>query len=817
MKELLLKNKIHLYILGIIFLISAAYVPEAFEGKQLQQSDITQYKGAAAELTDYRNNKDEIILWTNSQFCGMPTYLISGLASHIALKHLRFPKKPYTWEKIFLYLFCGYIMFLSFGARPWVALIGAIGLGLATENLIIITVGHNTKALAIAYLPLIIAGANYLFKKKYLLGLNLFAIGLGLQILVNHLQITYYTGILVGLFFVFKFIKAIQEKTFKDYAVAFALSILGLCLAVGANALPLLLTNEYSKHTIRSKTELTLVKENGEIKTPEKISTGLTSDYAFAYSTGWTDMIATFIPNYSGGDSDRLGLYYGDIGSTSGPKYMGAVFFLLAVIGFVFYKGIEKWWLLAGILLTMVLSMGGNHFVGFNQWVFDTVPLYNKFRAPSMMMVLMQVCIGILAVLGIEAILNADRKDPEVLNKLKYAGIGVGAFLVLVVFFSGIFNDFNSNPKYDSNTGQVVYDSDTRYAQMIIQRNSQQPTQQAIDRIKESMAEQRIEEMKKDGYRTFFFVIAAFFVLWFAYKQKLETKWALLILGLLVTLDMWTVGKRYLSGDDFKSKAAVQNAVMPNNADLAIEQDTSYYRVLDLTVNPLASTRTSFFHYSLGGYNAAKMRRYQEIWNWYLTQDLQQGKVQNNAILNMLNTKYIIFNGRDNSGPQYTINPQAFGNAWFVNTVQQVANPDSAIIALGRLQNKNVAIVEGKYTVNTNLNQPDSLASIVLTSYHPEHMVYKSVNENSAIALFSEMYYNDGWNAYIDGSKVDHFCANYVLRGLEIPKGEHTIEFKFEPATYTLGKTISNASSGAIFLLLIGSLVFGIRNQLKKA
>jgi hypothetical protein len=510
MKELLLKNKIHLYILGIIMVLSAAYVPDAFEGKQLQQSDITQYKGAASELDNYREKKDEIILWTNSQFCGMPTYLISGLSGHVILKHLRYPRNPQPWEKIFLYLFCGYIMFISFGARPWVALIGAIGLGLATENLIILTVGHKTKAMAIGYLPLIIAGANYLFKKRYLLGLNLFAIGLGLQILVNHLQITYYTGILVGLYFLFKFIKVIQEKTYKDYAITLALSLLGLGLAVGANSLPLLLTNEYSKHTIRSKTELTLTKENGEIKTPEKISTGLTSDYAFAYSTGWTDMIATFIPNYSGGDSDRLGLYYGDIGSTSGPKYMGAVFFLLAIIGFVFYKGIEKWWLLVGILLTMILSMGGNHFVGFNQWVFDTIPLYNKFRAPSMMMVLMQVCVGILAVLGIEAILNANPKDPETLKKLKYSGIGVGAFLVIVVFFSGIFNDFNSNPKYDSNTGQVVYDSDARYAQMIIQRSGQQPTQQAIDRVKDNLAEQRMKEMKKDGYRTFFFVIAAF-------------------------------------------------------------------------------------------------------------------------------------------------------------------------------------------------------------------------------------------------------------------------------------------------------------------
>lgn len=816
MKELLNQYKVHLYALLVLFVVSAAFVPQSFQGKALQQSDIKQYNGAATELDYYKNTQGEILHWTNSQFAGMPTYMISGLTQELPLRFLQFPNKPAVWAKIFLYLLCGYIMFISFGVRPWIAVIGAIGMGFATENFTIIGVGHNTKAMAIAYLPLVIAGCQYLFRKRYLLGLNLVALGLGLEILVNHLQITYYGAILIGLFFVFQLVEHIKQKRIKDYLIATCIAAGGAILAVASNSLPLLLTNEYSKVTIRAKSDLTIKKEGDKIVPAETID-GLTESYAFSYSNGWTDIFATFIPNYSGGDSDKTGLYYGDIGGTSGPKYVGAGLFILMALGFVLLQGSIRWWLLTGMLLAIVLSFGQNHFKWFNDFMYNYVPLYNKFRAPSMIMVLVQYCVGLLAILGLEQIFSLSKKDEGTFKKIKFAGFGTLGFIVFLTFFSTLFNDFNTNPQYDEVTGEMIYDGDTRYAQSALQQNNQQVTQDGIDRFKERIAEARIEAMKKDAYRTLFFAGAIFLVIWFFYKEKLEGKYALIIIGLLITADMWTVGKRYLNEKDFKNKSLVDNPVIPYDVDRSIQLDSSYYRVLDLTVNPLADTRTSFFHKSLGGYNAAKIRRYQEIWDWYLMPDLQQGRVQDNRLLNMLNTKYIIFPNRQqqNAQPQYTANPQALGNAWFVNNIKVVESADSAIVNLGSFDPKSTAIVEKQFADLAIDTQIDSNARIELLSYHPEKLIYKSSSTTDGFAVFSEIYYKAGWNAYIDNKKVEHAQVNYVLRGLPIPAGEHSVEFRFEPATYATGKQISYVASGAIYLLLIGSLAFWLKGSLQ--
>lgn len=799
-----------------MLILSAAFVPSSFKGKELQQSDITQYKGAASEIMDYEKNKNDDILWTNSQFGGMPTYMIKGLGHLVPIKWLRFPKTPQVWSKIFLYLICAYIMFISFGVRPWIAVIGAVGLGFATENFTIINVGHNTKALAIAYLPLVIAGCQFLFRKKYLLGLAVLSVGMGLEVLVNHLQITYYGGFLIAIFFIFQLVKHIKEGQLKDYFVAAGLALLGLVFALGANALPLMLTNEYSESSIRGKTELLLKKENGKIVSNTDNSSGLTESYAFSYSNGWTDIFATIIPNYSGGDSDKLGLYYGDIGSTSGPKYVGATMFFLMVIGFIFLNGPIRYWLLSVLLLAIILSMGQNHFTGINDFFFNNVPFYNKFRAPSMIMALVQICVALMAIVGLERIISLPQNDEKVANKLKYAGFGALGFVVILTFFSTVFNDFNSNPQYNE-VGEMVYDNDTRFAQSNLQQGGQQASPANINQFKEMLADKRIEAMKKDGYRSLFFIGALFLIIWFYYKKKFELKYALIAIGLLVTADMWGVGKRYLSDDDFKRKISVQNAVVPNSVDLEIMKDPSYHRVLDLTVNPLASTRASFFHKSLGGYSAAKIRRYQEVWDWYLMDDLSKGKISGNQILNMLNTKYVMFPDRQNNSPEpkYTVNTGALGNAWFVPSIQLAANPDSAMVALGRLNATEFAIVEKKFEGNVSATSSlDSNSSITLLNYHPENLSYESNSASGGFAVFSEIYYNDGWNAYIDDKQVDHVCANYILRGLQIPAGKHKVEFKFEPQTYATGKMLSNTFSGLIYLLLIGTIALGVKKEM---
>lgn len=802
MKELLERYKIHLIIFLAIVVISFAYVPEVLDGKVLSQSDITQYKGAAKEFNEY-GKKGERILWTNSQFSGMPTYQISGVAGENPLQYLRVPKKPLTWEKLFLMLCCGYIMFISFRVKPWLALIGAIATTFVTGNMTVIEAGHNTQALAIAYLPLVIAGVQYLFRKKWLLGINLLIIGMALQLVMNHVQITYYTGIIIGIWMLFQLIEHIKTKQLKHYFIVAGLAIAGVGIALGANALNLMLTQEYVKETIRGKSEIT-IKPDGSVN-EEQPSDGLAYWYAFQWSNGWDDILAMVIPNYAGGGANT-GLYYGALPFTSGPQYMGVSMIFLAVLAFLSLKGYIRWWLLSVIALAIALSMGKNNFVWLNDFFFNHVPFYNKFRAPTMALTIVQICVPLLAILGLNQFITENTKE-ERLKNLKYAGIGVGAFLLILTFFSGVFNDYKAPRTIDPITGAVLDDRD----QSLMDNNKINAAQ-----FQQYVIEPRIELLKKDGYRSIFFFAAVFAVLWFYHKGNLKINIAYIILGALVLIDFWGVDKRYLSSKNFKTAKQIENEVSPTQADLAIMQDKSHYRVLDLLANPMSSTRASFFHKSLGGYNAAKLRRYQELFDWYISQDIRKNNFMESKYLNMLNMKYLIYPGQQGEA-MYALNPNAYGNAWFVNQIDMATNANDAIFNLRKIDPLKIAIVEVKHQdqIKTKYYKTDSNDVITLNSYHPEEMVYTSSSTHDGYAVFSEIYYDKGWNAYIDNKLVDHAQVNYVLRGLFVPKGKHTIQFKFEPETYTKGKTISLASNGVVYTLLIVSLALGIWREVK--
>lgn len=812
LKSILGKYKNALIAVAIIFTLTALFVPSNFKGKAPKQSDIVQYKGAASEITQYRKDEGGTLLWTNSLFCGMPAYSISNPTEPVIIKHLRIPTSPYLWSIIFLYVLCAFVMLKSFEVRTWLALIGAIGIGFATENLTILAVGHNTKAAAIGYLPLVLAGCQYLFRKKYLFGLTLLAAGFALQIYVNHVQITYYGGFMVVLFFLFQLFKHTKENRIKDYAIAAILAVAGAGIAIGANSLNLLLLNEYAEDSIRGKSALTITKNTADAG---NVQNGLTKDYVFSYSTGWTDILATFIPNYSGGDSDKLGLYYGQIGSTSGPKYIGATMFILMLLGLVLVKGPRKWWLVATMIVTIILSMGGNNFVGINTFMYEHFPLYNKFRAPSMMLVLLQLSVGLLAILGLEQLFHNPQLAKEELKKVRIAAIAGIAIVVLLTFTGTMFNDFNSTPK-ENELGQVVYDSDTEYAKNVIQRQGGKPDQMSIDRFKNQLSDLRIEAMKKDGYRSLFFILAVLAVLWMLTNSKLDKKYAIVLLGLLITADLWFIGKRYLNDDDFKKSASLEQPFAPYKADLAIQQDKSYYRVLDLTQSTLNSNRCANFHYSVGGYSAAKIRRFQDLWDWYLIDDLRTGKVQNNSIFNMLNMKYFIYPNQQQQGgePQYGQNTNALGNAWIVNDIEVVPNADSAILRLDKINTRTQGIVEAEFAdlVSTNKNI-DSSATIRFDKYHPEKMEYSYSSTQESNVAFSEIFYAKGWNAYIDNELVDHYRVNYVLRGLKVPAGKHNIVFKFEPKTYETGSMLAISFGSVIYLLIGASLFLWVRSQ----
>ena len=802
MKELFQHYKIHLFILLAICAISFAYVPEVLDGKVLAQSDITQYKGAAKEFIEYRD-KGERILWTNAQFSGMPTYQISGVAGENPMKHLRIPKKPLTWEKIFLLLFCSYLMFLSFKVKPWLALVGSVGMAFVTGNMTVIEAGHNTQALAIAYAPLIIGGVQYLFRKKWLIGFNMVAIGMALQLVVNHVQISYYTGIIIAIWMAFQLVWHIQKKEIKHYAMVAGIAVGAVIIGVGANSLNLMLTKEYLDHTIRGKSEIT-IERSGQEKA-EAPSDGLARWYAFQWSNGWDDVAAMFIPNYAGGGANT-GLYYGALPFTSGPQYMGIAIIFLCVLGFLSVKDRSKWWLLTAVLLAIALSMGKNNFVWLNDFFFENVPFYNKFRAPTMALTIVQLCLPIMAVFALRNFLESEDKDAQ-WKSLKIAGISVGGFLIILTFFSGSFNDFKTPRTIDPISGQVLEDRDQQTADRY---------KVPVDQFWAQVVPQRIELMKKDGYRSIFFAAAIFVLLWLYFKGNLNSKITIALVGVLVLVDFWGVDKRYLSSDNFKTARQIDSEVSPSRADLAIMQDKSYYRVLDLTQSTMSSTRASHFHKSIGGYNAAKLRRYQELFDWYIYDELKKGKIMESQLLNMLNMKYVTY-PVEKAEMQYAQNPNANGNAWFVQEIKKVKDANEAILAMADLNTKSTALIEEKFSeqVPASSFELDSSASIKLMSYHPEELVYKSNSSKDGYIVFSEIYYPDGWNAYIDNQKVDHAQVNFVLRGLAVKAGQHEIKFKFEPETYTKGRTISLASSGIIYLILAASLFIGIRNELK--
>ncbi len=816
-------NKYKIYIIHILILsaVAYAYVPEVLSGKTIIQSDVVQYKGMATEILDYEKAEGQGPLWTNAQFGGMPSYQISMVGHDNPVRQLMKPSWHHPYNKIFIAMVCAYIMFLAFGVKPWLSLIGAFAIAFSTNNLIILEAGHNTKMQAIAYAPLVIAGLKYLLRKRWLLGINLLAVGASLEIASNHVQITYYLGIIIVLWMLAELYKAITAGEIMTYlkvvGVAGAIAILALAI----NSQNMMLSQEYAKTTIRGSSDLTISKTQSD---ESKAKDGLDYDYAYQWSNGWADVMALVIPNYAGsGSSVDLGsssvfanqlpenftknypfAYWGSLPFTAGPVYFGASMFFLFVLGFIFAKGPIRWWILVAFVLSVAMSMGKNHFVWLNDFLFNHLPLYNKFRAPTMALTIAQICLPILAIIGLSEFFNAEKTSAEVAKKLKTAGIAVGGFLVILTFMSGMFTDFGHYIQ-DPDTGEIVKDYDQEVFEQYKNQVNLEPAMQV---------EARKDLIQSDGLRSIFFVGAIFLLLFFYTRGKLDKKYAIMGVALMIVMDLWMVDKRFLNNDDFERKRKVENYVAPSQVDLEIMKDKSYYRVLDLQGNPMTNARTSYFHKSIGGYHAAKLRRYQELYDWHIQDAMVSNDLFGSNALNMLNTKYIIGQGADGQ-VSFQQNPNAMGNVWLVNNVNIVENADSAILGLKNIDPRTTAVVESKYEAMVTAAGNDSSASISLTAYHPEKMTYKSNSNADAVAIFSEIYYPFGWNAYIDGNKTDHFCANYVLRGLSIPKGEHEIEFRFEPESYKTGKMLMMGGNAILYLMLIGSIGFWIYTSIK--
>ena len=822
--------------LFFVVLACVYFAPIMFEGKTLAQHDITQFQGGAHEAQQYAAAMGKEALWTNSMFSGMPTYLISlhfpGDWSGYLQKAMTLGL-PAVVANLFLALLCGYILLVALGVRPLVAVAGAVALGFSSYNLAILAAGHNTKSLALAYAPLVLGGLLVTYRRDKWLGAALFAVGLTLNVHVNHLQITYYLLLLVAIFGIIELVSAVRTGHLPNFLKRTALLALGAALAVGVSFGRLYTTAEYSKYSNRGPSELKTAAPTAPGQTPaaanpEEASSGVDRDYAFQYSYGVGETITLLIPNFYGGASSmplgpnsnlaKAGLpqeylggmptYWGQQSYTAGPVYRGAVVCFLFILGLFVVEKRTRYWLLAGTVLSILLAWGKN-FEAFNYLIFDLLPGYNKFRAVSMALVIAQLAMPILGALALSRILrprlapqplnSADPQLHPVLAKAAKAGAPVmqvsadAAALLPKVLYAGAITAGLCLLAY---LASFSFD----FAAPV---DGELTKQGFTPALLTALRADRADLLRNDVWRGLLFIGAALIVLYLHLKGKLSMARAAGFMVTLVLLDLWGVDKRYLGENKFQNET-IAASFQPTAADQLILRDNDLsYRVLNLQ-NPFNEAQTSYFHKSIGGYHGAKLRRYQDLIERQISNNNQQ-------VLNMLNMRYLITG--DAKQPVQR-NPGALGNAWFVNEVKPVKSPDEEMAALSTLSPATEAVVDiSKFPQQKAATYDIAGSTIALTNYSPDELKYRYNATHDAMVVFSEIYYADGWQAFIDGKPVPHLRADYVLRALPVPAGAHTIEFKFEPKAYAVGNGVSLVASIALLLALVAAGMYVARRK----
>jgi hypothetical protein len=850
----------------IFILISLIYFKKGLGGDYvLSQGDVRNFKGAAKEIQDYRAATGEEALWTNSMFGGMPAYQISVMYANKALNFVNRLCQgflPQPVGMVFLYFAGFFILLLCMKIDPWLAIVGAIAFGFSSYFFVIIEAGHNTKAVAIGYAPPLLGGIILLFRQKWLMGFVLTALFMGLEIYANHPQITYYLFLLVGIYLIVELIGFIREKKIKDYFKAAAIFMAAITIGVLPNVGNLWTTLEYGKYTTRGPSELT-ISYDGKKNETEK---GLPMDYATDWSYGVSESFTLLIPNYKGGASEQIGqrhpellkdvnpqyyenisqssLYYGDQPFTSGPVYAGAIIVLLSIAGLFIIRNRIKWVLLIGSVFALALSWGKN-FPGLTEFFFDNFPAYNKFRAVSMLLVVVELVLPLLAVLTVQQILD-DRKAGTLAvktkGKLSPAQLGVWIstgvltlFLLLCLASPTLFNTFHSEQEEVSNYVDNVKKELKKQNPGIsaAELNSQVKQYEAgyIGYLAE-LEKPRISFFRADVGRTLFFVLAGAVLLLLALYTKTSKEIIIGGLGLLVLGDMWAVNWRYLNNESFVPKSADEQFDYRASDDYILKDNSALdFRVVSSAVNTFNNSTVSYYHKSIGGYHGAKLKRFQELREFHLDRELSIASQIADArlpdsvaatylsripVLNMLNTRYIITRNNVDSIPYQ--NKAANGNAWFVSSVKWAPNADSEIVWTGDINSKTTAVINSRF--KEALKGAEGIAArfatIKLTEYKPNYLKYQFESESKQLIVFSEIYYPKGWNAYIDGNKSDYACANYVLRAMMVPAGKHLIEWKFEPQSYFTGEKISFAGVVIYYLAVLGGLAFYIFKWSKK-
>lgn len=788
----------HLIAPIIFIVISLAFFSPLLEGKRLAQHDIAMWKGGAKEVLDYKDKTGEVSLWTNSMFGGMPAYLVSVPYTHNLLQYVdktfNLIQRPASY--IFIAMIGFYILLLVMGLNPWLSIVGAIAYGLSTYFIIIIGAGHNSKIRALGYVAPMIAGMLLTFRGKFLSGMALFSIFLGLNLYTGHPQITYYSAFIMAALFVAYAIDSYLNNTLKTVGKAIGVLAIAGILALGANFSQLWFTYDYGKDSIRGKSELTDELHNK--------TSGLDKDYATQWSYGPAETFNLLIPNLMGGASgmnigeksetykflrkngvpmdqtrsiiSQLPTYWGPQPSTSGPVYIGAIVIFLFVLGLFLIRSTTKWAILAVTVLAIFLSWG-NHFNFLTDLFLNHFPAYNKFRTVSMILVIAEFTMPFLGFLALKEIYEGKVNNADFMKSLKWSVGVTGGLCILFMMLGGVMFNF---------TGTID--------QQLLSSGWPQELLNAIRDDRQHM-------LLSDSLRSLAFVlIGAGLVLAF-FKKKLKPAYFLIALGFFITIDMWVVNKRYMDNRNFVTPTMVVEPFNATDADKTILADKDpNFRVFNLTVSPFNDASTSYFHKSIGGYHGAKMRRYQDVVEKHLS-------TGNMAVLNMLNTKYLIQSSKN--GPIAMQNPDALGNVWFVNSLKIVANADEEITALNSFNPKTEVVVDKRFESLLKDYSPsfDSSAIIKLDIYRPNKLVYSCSSSQNRIAVFSEIYYEKGWKATIDGKPADHFRANYILRAMVIPQGNHKIEFVFDPEMWYIGRNIDLAASLLILLIFAGWIV----------
>lgn len=785
------------FIIVIAFvLISVAYFSPVLEGKKIFQNDIKHFIGMAKEVNDFRAENGEEPYWTNAAFSGMPTYNLSTKYPNNFVKVLddvlRFLPRPADY--LFLYLLSFFLLLTVLKVEWKLALLGALAFGFSTYYIIILGVGHNAKAHAIAYMPMVLAGILLTLNKNYLWGFVLTAIAMALEVSAGHPQMTYYLLFAVLILGIVYIIDAYKEKQLPDFFKSIAVLVVAVVLAIGVNAPSLLATKEYVNYSTRGKSELT-IKPDGTEK--EKVK-GLSKDYITEYSYGIAETFNLFIPRFTGGGNyEDVGLdsniyqflkdkadprqakefaqyaplYWGKQPIVEAPAYIGAILIFLFVLAIFLVKGKLKNWLVAVVIFSILLSWGKNFNVLTNLFI-DYVPMYNKFRAVSSIQVLAEMAIPILAILGLKDWFSNKHTVEIKFNALKKALYIVGGLALIFTLFG---------------TSLFAFEGvrDESYNQL-------------LPGLLDAIIADRKAVFFADSLRTLILIVISAGVLWLFLKDKIKINATILVLGILILFDLITVDKRYVNADDFKNAREIDKPFVASEIDKEILKDTTYYRVANFAVDPMNDGSTSYFHNSIGGYHAAKLGRYQELFDFQIAKN-------NMEVLNMLNTKYFMFeDGNQRLNAQQ--NPDANGNAWFVNTIKVAGNADEEITGLDSLKTKSEAIIDKRFVTDNFSTQfeKDSTATINLVNFKDNHLTYSSNTSTNQFAVFSEIYYKDGWNAYIDGVLKSYYRVNYVLRGMEIPAGKHTIEFKFESTIIKKGNTIALVSYAFLLLIVVG-------------